>query len=636
MFDPPPDLPPGWEMHFNDDGIPYFWNVATFESSWMMPTASSNQPIDSEEQPSSTIVSHGLAASLPEDSPPSEDKDSKKEKSKRRSKSASPAVASKDKEEKGESAFEKLKRRTSRFTLRLRGSKKADGGDSDPNNSADETAEDRGRTRSRSLFGTKSKDKDKERSSSPAATPTLARKSSQLSVPLGGGGEGLSSSLEIPNSPPQVVAVKPVNILSEDPSLPQSTRMRNKVINEVIGTERQYVDDLETILNVFLNPLKSANLIPKDSVGAIFSNVELLVGVNRVLCEDLEEQARKYGGDKIGSSFIKLADYLKMYSVYCSNQKVSLDTIEMWSTKKPQFKELLQQCEAHPKCKGLNLGSFLIKPIQRICKYPLLLRELIKHTEGDNRDSQNLKIAAEKIEEVVGTINERKRQDENNAKILELQNTHENGEKLNLVSPGRKYIREGIIGELKDYGSAKGTRITEAKYFLFNDLLIRSKPSRGGKLVCKLMIPIEHLLIEDFEEGPSSVLGNVFEVTHKEKNSKHTLFASNKDEKNSWLDALRQLLPKTSQDITSFTSSPSIRRRSRSESDKRASIYNLHQARLSRKSLPPPPDTRKSLPNAPSVAGGLHKIRFHFAYKFNNSLTRISITLLGPCSKTGQ
>ena len=63
-----------------------------------------------------------------------------------------------------------------------------------------------------------------------------------------------------------------------------------------------------------------------------------------------------------------------MYKMYCANQSNSLTTVDYQIRKSPQFKKNLEICHSDPRCKGLTLQSFLIKPIQRVCKYPLLIR----------------------------------------------------------------------------------------------------------------------------------------------------------------------------------------------------------------------------------------------------------------------
>jgi hypothetical protein len=84
--------------------------------------------------------------------------------------------------------------------------------------------------------------------------------------------------------------------------------------------------------------------------------------------------------------------------------------------------KFLDACAKSPECRNLNLANFLLKPVQRICKYPLLLREVIKYTEEGHVDSENLVKALFKIETVVTIVNEGARQAEGVHKMLELQN----------------------------------------------------------------------------------------------------------------------------------------------------------------------------------------------------------------------
>ena len=69
----------------------------------------------------------------------------------------------------------------------------------------------------------------------------------------------------------------------------------------------------------------------------------------------------------------------------------------------------------------LDLSNYLLKPIQRVCKYPLLVRELLRATNEAHPDIENLNKALLKIETVVATINEQRRQTEGVHKMLEIQ-----------------------------------------------------------------------------------------------------------------------------------------------------------------------------------------------------------------------
>jgi len=65
--------------------------------------------------------------------------------------------------------------------------------------------------------------------------------------------------------------------------------------------------------------------------------------------------------------------------------------------------------------------SFLIKPVQRICKYPLLIRELLRTTDEKHKDYKNLEAAYEKLEMVVTVVNEATRQAEAVQRMLNIQ-----------------------------------------------------------------------------------------------------------------------------------------------------------------------------------------------------------------------
>jgi hypothetical protein len=54
----------------------------------------------------------------------------------------------------------------------------------------------------------------------------------------------------------------------------------------------------------------------------------------------------------------------------------------------------MQKAQNKPQCRKLDLKSFLIKPVQRICQYPLLLQELLKHTPDAHKDRASVELYA--------------------------------------------------------------------------------------------------------------------------------------------------------------------------------------------------------------------------------------------------
>ena len=152
----------------------------------------------------------------------------------------------------------------------------------------------------------------------------------------------------------------------------------------------------------------------KVDVQKLFSNIEELLAVHEILQKDIQDS------QKIGSTFLKMTHYLKIYSVYCANYPTALTFL---SSKKEtdNLRLFLNTFHSLEEAKGLSIETFLMKPVQRICKYPLLLRQINLKTPDDHPDKTNLLLAIEKIEEVVESVNKRRRHVENSEKIMQIE-----------------------------------------------------------------------------------------------------------------------------------------------------------------------------------------------------------------------
>merc|ERR1712032_1264079 len=98
-----------------------------------------------------------------------------------------------------------------------------------------------------------------------------------------------------------------------------------------------------------------------------------------------------------------------------------------------------------PYCRNLNLFSFLIKPVQRLCKYPLLLKAILEHSNEDHPDYQNLIKAKQEIEVVVDYVNKKKKDAENLQTLLEIQNSFAPGHEVSLVDPSRRLLYADVV-----------------------------------------------------------------------------------------------------------------------------------------------------------------------------------------------
>ncbi|ELR11300.1 RhoGEF domain containing protein [Acanthamoeba castellanii str. Neff] len=344
-------------------------------------------------------------------------------------------------------------------------------------------------------------------------------------------------------------------------------RLRNEVMRELVETEVAYVEHLKTIVQVFVNPVKAQGLLNTAEVSNIFSNITLILTINTELMNDLLKiKKSKPSTQNIGEIFLKLADYLKMYTQYCSNQGRALAEIENLKKTNPQFSTFLEaqpprspptlspfpkliadpldlavECKKNERCHRQDIGSFIIKPIQRICKYPLLLREIVQHTPKDHFDYENLLAAVAKMTEVVTDVNENKRKVENVQKLLEIQNAivSDTGVvgTLKLVEPGRKFVQEGMLVDLR------AGKEMERKYFLFNNILILARPMLKGKNQAGVVYKLkdEIALKQTFIRDNESAIANAFDLVNFETTKFYTLAMPTLEDKRCLMQKLSEI-----------------------------------------------------------------------------------------------
>jgi len=137
------------------------------------------------------------------------------------------------------------------------------------------------------------------------------------------------------------------------------------------------------------------------------------------------------------------------------------------------------------------LPSLLITPVQRIPRYELLLRELIKVTPENHKDFQNLLKAKEHAVHMNQFINEKQKEHENKLKLQDIQNTISTPAPLMLTGSNRLYIRDGPLKFTKN-----GQDVVNGHVYLFNDMIILTRTTKGKKGIFKMIVPIKATLTE--------------------------------------------------------------------------------------------------------------------------------------------
>jgi hypothetical protein len=298
---------------------------------------------------------------------------------------------------------------------------------------------------------------------------------------------------------------------------------RNKIANEILETERVYVKNLELMVTLYYLPLKevansTSPFISLKEVNAIFSNIELILNVNKQLLASLEDRIALHWSkfQKIGDIFLRLAPFLKLYVQYVNNYNVAILTLSDKLKSSPELSEFMTRVNDTPVIKtGLtNIQNFQILPIQRTPRYELLLKDFVKYTDEDHPDFKSLCEALFKVQDVAKKINESKRLADNLAKIISIQ---EQIGREDLVQPHRRFLAEGSV-ILQKKSKDKRATISETLLlssneapgyiYLFSDLLLllEKKAIQLDKQEFKLrrMIPLEEMSVEPLEEFNNS------------------------------------------------------------------------------------------------------------------------------------
>ncbi|XP_064000708.1 dynamin-binding protein isoform X3 [Pogoniulus pusillus] len=236
---------------------------------------------------------------------------------------------------------------------------------------------------------------------------------------------------------------------------------RSKVVEELLQTERDYIRDLEMCVERIMVPLQQAQMQNID-FEALFGNIHMVISFSKQLLSTLETS------DAIGPVFLaQRAELESVYRLYCQNHDEAIALLEAYEKDEKIQKLLLELLDSLRSlysewgCTNyINLGSFLIKPVQRVMRYPLLLMELLSATPEAHPDKAPLTAAVLAVKEINVNINEYKRRkdlvlkyrkgDEDSLmeKISKL-NFHSIIKKSNRVSSHLKHLT-GFAPQLKD------------------------------------------------------------------------------------------------------------------------------------------------------------------------------------------
>eukprot|EP00999_Lentomonas_sp_LEN2_P001141 NODE_214_length_1891_cov_80.638889_g190_i0.p1 GENE.NODE_214_length_1891_cov_80.638889_g190_i0~~NODE_214_length_1891_cov_80.638889_g190_i0.p1 ORF type:complete len:519 (-),score=91.47 NODE_214_length_1891_cov_80.638889_g190_i0:186-1742(-) len=224
---------------------------------------------------------------------------------------------------------------------------------------------------------------------------------------------------------------------------------RRHIVNEILATEETYVGSMLVVVELYILPLTAGPkpILSLIEMKKIFSLWQSILEFHRTsILPDIKQRVDKWSPNQcIGDVFNNHIPALKSYVTYVNNFDDVDALLKSLVKKNKNLEKFFQDVRKNPKHSQANLTAYLVMPIQRIPRYVMLLKDLLKHTSPSHKDYKNLTEAAAQIEDVAKYINEAKREDENSRVILEQLKKIEGRFREPLVQPSRRLITEGSI-----------------------------------------------------------------------------------------------------------------------------------------------------------------------------------------------
>ncbi|XP_047185820.1 uncharacterized protein arhgef4 isoform X3 [Scophthalmus maximus] len=325
------------------------------------------------------------------------------------------------------------------------------------------------------------------------------------------------------------------------PGLPCKEQMRTNVINEIMSTERDYIKHLKDICEGYIKQCrKRTDMFTEEQLRTIFGNIEDIYRFQRKFLKGLEKKFNKEQPhiSEIGCCFLEHQTDFQIYSEYCNNHpNACVQLSKVMKANKYVF--FFEACRLLQKMIDISLDGFLLTPVQKICKYPLQLAELLKYTNPQHRDYKDVEAALNAMKNVARLINERKRRLENIDKIAQWQSSIEDWEGEDVLSRSSDLIFSGELTKL----SQPQVKSQQRMFFLFDHQMVFCKKDllRRDMLYYKGRVDMDHVEVIDVEDGKEKDFNisvkNALKLRSPAGDEVHLLCAKKPEQKQRWLRA---------------------------------------------------------------------------------------------------
>ncbi|XP_053399167.1 rho guanine nucleotide exchange factor 17-like [Mercenaria mercenaria] len=272
---------------------------------------------------------------------------------------------------------------------------------------------------------------------------------------------------------------------------------RYHIVEELYRNEKEYVEALKMLKERYMDPLKTVSGIDERVVDNIFYMIPEILTHHQIYLEFLNQVWTRWNTDTstVGDIILKTFSGQTVQDSYLSfveNYKTSGKVIENALQTKSSVQKFVEQCQKESGSK-LSLKDLIVRPIQRIPRYELLIQRLLVNTPGDHPDYTLLKEAEKAMHEFarkINSLNETQTEDgqQETLKKLELLLI------TDLAVPDRSYLRHDMVNIMN--------KKDQCCIWMFSDLIIISSVKRkSGPVTRKVSIILKSPTGQDFAEN---------------------------------------------------------------------------------------------------------------------------------------
>ncbi|XP_061593532.1 FERM, ARHGEF and pleckstrin domain-containing protein 2 isoform X2 [Cololabis saira] len=398
------------------------------------------------------------------------------------------------------------------------------------------------------------------------------------------------STLSLPSQAPSPLQSPILSEVGSNARLEEEEEGRRKryptdkayfIAKEILTTERTYLKDLEVITVWFRSAVIKENAMPEGLMTLLFSNIDPIYEFHRGFLKELDQRLALWEGrsnahvkgdyQRIGDVMLKNMSALKEFTSYLQKHDEVLTELEKASKRLKKLETVYKEFELQKVC-YLPLNTFLLKPIQRLMHYKLILERLCKHYSAAHRDLDDCKEALKEVADIATQLQSSLIRLENFQKLTELQRDligienltapgrvsaptqgRGQGEQLHLLtaasdrrSLSQEFIREGCLYKLTKKG------LQQRMFFLFSDQLLYTSKGVTATNQFKVhgQLPLHGMIVEESENEWS--VPHCFTIYSAQRTI--VVAASSKVEMGKWIEDLNMAidLAKKSQEKSSI------------------------------------------------------------------------------------